>query len=267
MSLAVKLLAVIPLLIFASLPGAVQDFDLVAVAAGSAELGDLEGDENEVLKSIDMPAFRLMRREVTNRQFERFVGASGYLTTVEKTGKGNVWWRRWRLIEGADWRHPEGPESSLDGLGDHPVVQVSAIDAEAFCQFYGMRLPSEDEWEYAARGPQGFRYPWGNELTQTSLAELTNAGSYGCCAASAADGYLRTAPVGSFPLGRSPFGLDDMAGNVWELTSSPFPGAAQKRVIRGGGWGNNPYCLRTAYRHGNRPHIGLDMVGFRCAGD
>ena len=265
MSLAVKILAVIPLLFFASLAGGAQDFDLVTIPAGTAELGDPEGNDNEILRSVDIPTFRLMRTEVTNRQFERFVGASGYQTTVGKTGKGNVWWKRWRLIEGADWRHPEGPESNIEGLADHPVVQVSAIDAEAYCQYYGMRLPSEDEWEYAARGPQGFRYPWGNALTRATLAERTNAGSYACCAASAADGFLRTAPVGSFPLGRSPFDLDDMAGNVWEWTSSPFPGAAQKRVIRGGGWGNNPYCMRTAYRHGNPPHIGLDMVGFRCA--
>ena len=82
-----------------------------------------------------------------------------------------------------------------------------------------------------------------------------------------ADGFLRTAPVGSFPRGRSPFGLDDMAGNVWEWTSSRFPGSPGMRVIRGGGWGNNPYCLRAAYRHGNPPDIGLDMVGFRCAAD
>lgn len=265
MSWAFKLVAVIALLVFASLPGAAQDFDLVDIAAGTAQLGDAEGHANEILRFVDIPAFRLMRREVTNRQFARFVDASGYRTTVETAGKGNVWWRRWRLIEGADWRHPEGPASNLEGLADHPVVQVSAIDAEAYCQYYGMRLPSEDEWEYAARGPQGYRYPWGNALTRASLAERTNAGSFECCAASTADGFARTAPVGSFPLGRSPFGLDDMAGNVWEWTSSPFPGAAHKRVIRGGGWGNNPYCLRTAYRHGNRPHIGLDMVGFRCA--
>ncbi len=265
MWLALKVLAVFPLLFLAGRPLGAQGFDLVSIPAGTAKLGDPRGDDNEIVRSVQIPAFRLMRTEVTNRQFERFVRASGYRTTVGKIGKGNVWWTRWRLVAGADWRHPQGPQSDLVGLGDHPVVQVSAIDAEAYCRNYGMRLPSEEEWEYAARGPQGFRYPWGNDLTRASLAERANAGTYSCCAASKADGFSRTAPVGSFPRGRSPFGLDDMAGNVWEWTSSRFPGAANKRVLRGGGWGNNPYCLRTAYRHGNPPDIGLDMVGFRCA--
>ena len=265
MSLAIKFFAVLPLLFIAYVGSAAEDFDLVAIPTGTAVLGDPEGDDNEIERSVHIPAFRLMRREVTNRQFTRFVDDSGYRTTVENTGKGNVWWLRWRLIDGADWRHPAGPKSNLEGLLDHPTVQVSALDGEAFCQFYGMRLPSEDEWEYAARGPQGYRYAWGNTLTRDTLAAYVNAGSFDCCAASAADGFSRTAPVGSFPLGRSPFGLDDMTGNVWEWTSSPFPGAAEKRAIRGGGWGNNPYCLKTAYRHGNPPHIGLNIVGIRCA--
>lgn len=94
---------------------------------------------------------------------------------------------------------------------------------------------------------------------------MTNAGAYNYSAPSRADGYARTAPVGSYPRGRSPLGLDDMASNVWEWTSTQFPGAPADRIIRGGGWGNNPYWLRTAYRHGNPPDISLDMVGFRCA--
>ena len=244
-----------------------QEFDLVTIPAGTAQLGDAEGDANEVVRSVRIPAFRIMRREVTNRQFARFFAESGYRTTVEEAGKAHVWWTRWERKPEANWRRPQGPGSGLDGLADHPVVQVSAKDAEAFCEHYGMRLPSEDEWEYAARGTQGRRYPWGNRLTPASLPERTNAGTYECCAASEEDGFVRTAPVGSFPRGRSPFGLDDMAGNVWEWTSSRFPGAPGEQVIRGGGWGNNPYCLRTAYRHGNPPDIGLDMVGFRCAAD
>ncbi len=265
MSAVLNFFTILSLMFLSGLSGVAQGFDLVTIPAGTAKLGDQEGDENEILRTIQIPTFRLMRREVTNRQFAQFVRASGYRTTVEETGQGYVWGIRWQLAEGADWRRPQGQQSNLSGLADHPVVQVSAIDAEAYCRYYGLRLPSEEEWEYAARGPQGFRYPWGDTLTPESLAELSNAGTYACCAASSADGFARSAPVGTFPHGRSPFGIDDMAGNVWEWTSSPFPDAPDDRVIRGGGWGNNPYCLRTAYRHGNPPHIGLDMVGFRCA--
>jgi iron(II)-dependent oxidoreductase len=246
---------------------AASDFDLIAIPAGTAMLGDPGGDANEIVKTVEIAAFRLMRREVTNRQFARFVQDNGYRTTVEKLQEGHLWNRRWRRVASANWRHPQGADGTFDGLDDHPVVQVSALDAAAFCRHYSMRLPSEDEWEYAARGPRGFRYPWGNTLTRETLRSLTNAGTYNCCAPSKADGYARTAPVGSYPRGRSPFGLDDLAGNVWEWTATQFPGRPNERVIRGGGWGNNPYCLRAAYRHGNAPEIGLDMVGFRCAAD
>lgn len=267
MSSSPKIVAVLLTMLTASPATAAQEFDLVAIPAGTAQLGDAQGDANEIVRSVPVPSFRLMRTEVTNRQFAQFFAATGFRTSVEQTGKAHVWWTRWERKPGANWRRPQGRGSSLDSLADHPVVQVSAKDAEAFCRHYGMRLPSEDEWEYAARGAPGFRYPWGNSLNATALPGLANAGSYACCAASDADGYLRTAPVGSFPSGRSPFGLDDMAGNVWEWTSSRFPGSPGQRVIRGGGWGNNPYCLRAAYRHGNPPDIGLDMVGFRCAAD
>ena len=244
-----------------------DDFDLVPIPAGTTKLGDPIDDANEIVRSVPIAAFRMMRREVTNDQFAVFIRTTGYRTTVEAAGHGYVWKRHWRAIKGADWRHPQGPGSTIAGLGDHPVVQVSAKDAEAFCQHYGLRLPTEDEWEYAARGPEGLRYAWGNTLTPDSLSKLANAGTWDCCAPSEGDGFARTAPVGAFPRGRSPFGLDDMAGNVWEWTASPFPGAPGDRVIRGGGWGNNPYCLRAAYRHGNPSEIGLDMVGFRCAAD
>ena len=246
---------------------AAQGLDLVPIPEGTAQLGDARGDKNETVRQVKVSGFSLMRREVTNLQFAEFVADTGYTTTVEALGKGNVWTKRWGEVAGANWRHPQGPDSRLHGLGLHPVVQVSARDAEAFCRHHGLRLPTEEEWEYAARGPSGLRYPWGNTLTRALLPEVTNAGTWKCCAPSKADGYLRTAPVGSFPKGRSPFGLDDMIGNVWEWTSSPFPDAPENRSIRGGGWGNNPYCLRAAYRHGNPPDIGLDMVGFRCAGN
>ncbi len=243
------------------------ELDLVDIPAGTGRFGDPSGDANEVVRRAPVAAFRLMRREVTNGQFAAFVRVSGYRTTVEKVGEGYVWTTRWRAVSGADWRHPQGSDSSIGELGDHPVVQVSARDAEAFCRHYGLRLPTEEEWAFAARGPAGLKYVWGNTLTRADWHHIGNVGTWDCCAASDDDGYSRTAPVGRFPAGRSVFGIDDLAGNVWEWTASRFPGQPGHRVIRGGGWGNNPYCLRTAYRHGNPPEIGLDMVGFRCAGD
>ncbi len=244
-----------------------QGLDLVTIPGGTAQLGDPAGDKNEVVRRADVGTFRLMRREVTNLQFAEFVADTGHTTSAETSGTGNVWDKEWTEVAGADWRHPQGPGSELHGLGLHPVVQVSAIDAEAFCSHHGLRLPSEEEWEFAARGEAGLRYPWGNALTREMLPKVTNGGAWTCCAPSKADGYLRTAPVASFPAGQSPTGLDDMVGNVWEWTSSRFTEEGTQRSIRGGGWGNNPYGLRAAYRHGNPPNIGLDMVGFRCAGD
>lgn len=242
--------------------------DLVDIPGGSFMTGDEEGDANEVRRAATVKPFRLMRREVTNAQFAEFVRLRDRVTDAEVRGKGYVWTDRWRRVLNADWRHPQGAETGIAGMADHPVVQVSAHDAEAFCAFHDLRLPSEEEWAFAARGPQSLRYPWGEgPPVQNGRQLVANFGTEACCAPDDSDGFLRTAPVGSFPNGRSPFGLDDMAGNVWEWTASAFPGRPHERVIRGGGWGNNPYCLRAAYRHGNPPHFSLDMVGFRCAGD
>jgi formylglycine-generating enzyme len=249
--------------------GAARGIDgaMARVPGGDFVMGDAAGDPNEAPKPASVAAFSLMRLEVTNRQFAAFAAATDYRTDAEKSGGGYVWNRRWRLAPGADWRRPGGPGSSIDDKADHPVVQVSARGAAAFCGWHGLRLPSETEWEFAARGAEFRRYPWGMTPPGAGARRLANFGTVPCCAPDAADGYLGTAPVGRFPAGASPFGMLDMAGNVWEWTASRFPGRPQLVVLRGGGWGNNPYCLRTAYRHGNPPDIGLDMVGFRCAGD
>lgn len=244
-----------------------DQFDLVYIPAGTAQLGDANGDNNEIVETRGISAFHIMRHEVTNDQFSAFVSATGHKTNPEKSGKGYVWWLNWRLIDGADWRHPQGPQSTSENLGKHPVVQVSARDADAYCAYYGMRLPTDPEWEYAARGSDGRRYPWGNIEFGAAGMRQANAGTIECCGADGDDGHVRTSPVGRYTAGRSPFGLLDMAGNVWEWTSSPFPGHPEWRTLKGGGWGNDPYCLRAAYRHGNRPITALDMVGFRCVAD
>lgn len=243
------------------------DGAMILIPGGSFVMGDDQGDPNETPKAARVGAFLLMPVEVTNRRFAGFVAATGHRTDAERSGGGYVWDRTWRRIPGADWRHPNGIGTSIDGKSDHPVVQVSARDAAAFCSWLGLRLPSETEWEFAARGAEGGRYPWGMSPPGAQTERRANFGTVKCCAPDAADGYWSTAPVGEFSLGASPFGILDMAGNVWEWTSSRFPGRPRLVVLRGGGWGNDPYGLRAAYRHGNPPDIGLDMVGFRCAGD
>ena len=255
------------------------DADLVAVPGGGFVMGDAQGEPDEAPRRASVGAFRMMRHEVTNRDYAAFVAATGHLSDPERRGFGYVWTGRWRRLAGADWRRPAGPNGGVSAAPDHPVVQVSARDAAAFCAWAGLRLPSETEWEFAARGETGRRYPWGAAPPQGSTQGSTqgsakgrdgrraNFGTVECCAPDATDGYVGTAPVGRYPAGASPFGLLDMAGNVWEWTASRFPGRPEWVVLRGGGWGNNPYCLRTSYRHGNPPDIGLDMVGFRCAAD
>jgi formylglycine-generating enzyme required for sulfatase activity len=241
--------------------------ELVAIPGGLLHQGDPEGAPDEVLRDVAVAAFRMMRREVTNAMFARFVAATGHLSDSERKGWGWVWRGRWRRVPGADWRHPAGPESMIEGLAEHPVVQVSQRDAAAFCAWAGLRLPGDAEWEYAARGTDRRRYPWGDQPPAQAGTRRANFGTVACCAPDESDGYARTAPVGRYPAGASPFGLLDMAGNVWEWTSEEHPAEPGAFAIRGGGWGNNPYCLRVSYRHANPPDIGLDMVGFRCAGD
>ncbi len=255
---------------------------MIHIPEGTLLMGSDDGEPAEKpVHRVILAAFSIDRFEITNAKFSAFVAATGHITSPETSGLGWDWNGGWKRVKGADWRHPHGLASSLRGLERHPVVQVSWIDAQAYCRWRGKRLPTEAEWERAARGDSGRIYPWSNQPPHVGNRYRASYGSDRCCRADAGDEYLFTAPVGSFPLGRSPFGLEDMAGNVWEwvedwfdqefyrrsLSENPVndtPG--KRRVIRGGGWGNNPSGLRSTLRHANPPDIGLSMVGFRCAG-
>ena len=226
-------------------------------------------DQELARQQVTVDAFFLDRTEVTNARFERFVKATNYRTTAERQGSGRVYFQKngkWQGIEtkGATWRSPSGPGSSY--AFDHPVVQVSWEDAVAYCKWAGKRLPTEAEWEYAARGADGRRYPWGDSWDPAK-----------------ANGDLSvraTRSVGSYPGGASPFGALDLAGNVWEWTSSlnkPYPYSATdgredlnapgRRVIRGGSWTNLPRSLRSASRFRADPSSRSNYLGFRCARD
>ncbi len=254
---------------------------MVKVPPGSFSMGSDSGEPAErPVHEITVSGFYLDRFEVTNTAFSEFVTATNHVTDPERNGVGWHWTGEWQQVKGADWRHPHGSQSSIVGLGQHPVVQVSWRDAAAYCEWRRKRLPSEAEWERAARDAGGVPYAWGNAPPVENALYRASYGSDQCCSADDGDGYRYTAPVGSFPRGRSPFGVDDMTGNVWEWVrdtydetfygrssaADPINTAPGKRkVIRGGGWGNNPWGLRTTLRHTNAPESGLSMVGFRCA--
>jgi formylglycine-generating enzyme required for sulfatase activity len=258
---------------------ATREVPVVRVPQGDLRMGSEAGEPAErPVHRVTLRAFAIDRFEVTNAEFAEFVHRAGHVTDPERARVGWHWEGTWREVPGADWRHPRGPGSSIDGLEQHPVVQISWNDATAYCRWRSARLPTEAEWERAARGTGDRIYPWGDE----SPRGRASYGNDACCRADAGDGHLYTAPVGAFPRSRSPFGVDDLAGNVWEWVEDWFAAdfyarssvldpvnrvPATRKVIRGGGWGNDAAGLRSTLRHANPPDIGLSMVGFRCARD
>ena len=259
-----------------------RDDAMVLVPGGVLAMGSEHGEPPErPVHRVSVSAFLIDRVEVSNAEFERFVADVGHVTDREREKWGWHWTGDWHRVTGADWRHPEGPDSSLAGRDRHPVVQVSWNDARTYCAWRGKRLPTEAEWERAARGAGQRVYAWGDAPPREPDLFRASYGSDPCCRAEDSDGFLTTAPIASFPAGRSPFGVEDMTGNVWEWTEDSYdrefyrrsptedpvnrePGNGFK-IIRGGGWGNNPNGLRTTLRHANRSNAGLSMVGFRCA--
>ncbi|WP_254643292.1 formylglycine-generating enzyme family protein [Streptomyces sp. BV286] len=265
---------------------------------------DKEGfaDDGEgPVRRVRLAPFLIDTCAVTNTDFAAFVDATGYVTDAERLGWSYVFagflpavLRRgaprpdrtpwWCAVRDAAWSRPEGPGSTVTERPDHPVVHVSWHDAQAFCRWTGKRLPTEAEWEYAARG--GLvqkRYPWGDELDP--------GGTYRCniwrgrfpSRNTAEDGYSGSAPVTAFePNG---FGLYNMSGNVWEwcadwwtthhcagetFTDPKGPATGSAKVIRGGShMCHRSYCnrYRVAARSANTPDSSSGHAGFRCARD
>jgi sulfatase modifying factor 1 len=259
---------------------------MILIPGGKFKMGTDDGMPYEApIHEVDVKPFLMDDHEVTVAEFAKFVEATNYKTEAEKFGSSgvfNVHSGQWEMTKGADWRHSEGPESTAKP--DEPVVQVSWNDAMAYAKWIGKRLPTEAEWEFAARGGlEGKKYAWGDELKpngkpvanwwQGSFPE-NNTGE---------DGFLMRAPVKSFP--PNGYGLYDVAGNAWEwaadwyaedyYATSPAnnptgPARGDERVIRGGSWmcAEN-FCTnyRVAARSHSTPETGLNNLGFRCAKD
>lgn len=220
-------------------------------------------------RRVFVNAFYIDVHEVQNALFERFVNASGYQTAAERTGAGSAWLLRsgalqWQMVSGASWRAPNGP-GTFPGP-THPVVQVTWADATAYCSWAGKRLPTEAEWEKAARGDDGREYPWGAMWTR----EHANAGVL----------VGTTTTVGRYARGASPYGIHDMSGNAREWvadwygedyyrdapTKNPSgPPSGQFRATRGGSWVDHPLMTRAASRWRNEPGYSTNILGFRCA--
>jgi formylglycine-generating enzyme required for sulfatase activity/DNA-binding XRE family transcriptional regulator len=230
-------------------------------------------DDEQPQRLVELSTFWIDQHEVTNRQFQVFVDDMGYVTTAEERGQSEVL-QDMRpnagtdTVTGADWRHPEGPGTTIDEQLDYPVVHVSWFDAAAYCAWADKRLPTEAEWEKAARGTEGWMFPWGTEW-KADHAQASIEIAPGL------------APVGNYPAGASPYGAEDMLGNVAEWVADwyyqPYYQLAahhdpqgpddqsQARGVRGGSWGTRPGFLRTAWRGGRAPVTTSNLLGFRCA--
>jgi serine/threonine-protein kinase len=223
---------------------------------------------------VDLPAFWIDRYEVTNAQYQRFVSDTSFVSGAERSGVSEVFGDPNPVAE-ANWRSPQGPGSSLSGKDDHPVVQMNWFSANKYCEWVGGRLPSEAQWEKAARGSDGRLFPWGGDAPDKNSLNATTPGS--------SDNFRYTAPVGSFPEGISPYGLYDMAGNAYEWTRSlmksyPYkpddgrevkgePDVNETMVLRGGSFYTDYGTVRSTWRTPGTAQFATDGTGFRCVFD
>lgn len=204
---------------------------------------------DERLRTVTLAPFEIDQNEITNAEFKIFVDETDYTTTAEERGYS---WDITRCRR-CNWRTPRPNRSALDHPKD-PVVHVSWTDSRAYCEWAGSRLPSEDEWEYAARGAERRTYPWGDAWDHERVRDPSANG-------------IGLEPVGSHPDGATPDGVLDLAGSVWEWTSTSS-GAGERRIFKGGSWMDQiPAYLRSAAFSEDVPEYSGISLGFRCARD
>lgn len=219
---------------------------------------------------VTVAGFELDRTPVTVASFRDFVRASGHVTVAEHDGGSmlDLASGAWRVTPGATWERPLGEAAPL-AADEHPVTQIALADASAYCAAHGARLPTEDEWEHAARNARDdrTRYPWGDDASPDGVWRANVWQGAFPTANTLADGHLFTSPVGVFP--PTPLGLVDLVGNVWQWTTSSFDGG-DARALRGGSFLCEPSVCH-GYRIDARQEAergGAWMhVGFRCAYD
>ncbi|KAG7215229.1 hypothetical protein INR49_022689 [Caranx melampygus] len=279
-----------------------QRSQMVLISGGDFLMGTdnpgIPADGEGPQRPAHVDSFYMDVHEVTNRQFQSFVTATGHVTEAEKFGDSFVFegilsedvknqitqavaaapW--WLPVKGANWKHPEGPDSHITDRLDHPVLHVSWADAVAFCSWANKRLPTEAEWEFACRGGLKDRlYPWGNKLNPNGQHYANLWQGEFPVHNSGEDGHVKTSPVMTFPA--NGFGLYDMVGNAWEWTSDWWtvhhtteqqnnpkgPASGNDKVKKGGSYMcHKSYCYRyrCAARSQNTPDSSASNLGFRC---
>lgn len=276
---------------------------MVRIPGGTFRMGNPRGDgypaDGETpVHEVTLDPFWIDATAVSNARFAAFVDATGYRTEAEAYGwsfvfhaflpehlrnapspAGTPWWRQ---VHGAHWRHPEGPHSTIDARPDHPAVHISWNDAMAYCTWAGVRLPTEAEWEMAARGGRdGDAFPWGNEREPGGAHRMNVWQGQFPVANTQADGFAGTAPVTTYE--PNAFGLFNMTGNTWEWCADRFSTATYgrgpatnptgpedgiARVMRGGSYlCHASYCnrYRVDARSSNTPDSSTGNLGFRTA--
>ncbi len=240
--------------------------EMIVIPAGEFWMGSAEDDaearDNEKPRhQVFVDTFEIDKDPVTSARWKRFMDAGGYREQSYWSTEGWKWRSERKVTQPDSW------EAANFRRPDQPVVGVSWYEAEAFCRWAGKRLPTEAEWEKAARGTDARKYPWGNEWDSTRVNR--NESKIG-----------KTTPVGQYPNGASPYGVRDMTGNGWEWAADWFdasyyrqspkrnpegPDSGQYRVLRGGAWNFNPIFLRAAFRDNYAPATRNSYIGVRCA--